>query len=117
MAFLAFGCSRQKHAVAPAQFILHAGDIASPAKLTTNNIGGVITYIIPVDFSDSQQARFFEFELKHQNQDIKMMAGPKEILEFRPIHGPMIPVSFKLPFLYHDDAQVKIDALNNLSEK
>ena len=117
VAFLAMGCSRPKPAAAPAQFILHAGDIVLPVKLTTNNIGGVVTYFVSVEFSDSQQSRFFEFELKHQSRDIKIMAGAREILEFRPEHGPSIPVAFKLPFLYPDDAQVKVDALNALSGK
>jgi len=45
------------------------------------------------------------------------MAGARLIEGFRPTQGSLMPVSLELPFLYPDDAQVKLDALNNLSEK
>ena len=117
MVLLAVGCSKQKSTVPAAQFILHAGDIASPVVVTTNNVGGTNIYSISVEFSGSQQVRFREFQQEHQNQDIEIMAGSRQLWQILQIQGVMSPVSFKVPYASQDDAQAMSDALNKLSER
>jgi hypothetical protein len=102
---------------ASAQFILRAGDIASPVEVTTNHVGGTNRYSIFVKFSSEQQVRFRQFQEEHQNQNIEILGGSKRFLELQHIKGVQSPVAFTFPYPSLADAQAMADALNNMGEK
>jgi hypothetical protein len=116
LVLFAVGCSKKESAGTPPQFILRAGDIASPVEVTTNMVGATNVYSIFVEFSDSEQSHFREFEQEHLNQDIQILAGSDVFMGMH-IQGIVSPVSFKLPYVSPDEARAIADALNKLSEK
>ena len=113
---VATGCSKKESVVAPtqAQFVLKAGDIASPVHVTTNKFGQFDVYKLSVEFSNDEQAKFREFEQAHLNQNIQILAGSEVLMTWH-LSGVSSPSTMSLPYQTPDKALLIADSLTKLS--
>jgi preprotein translocase subunit SecD len=91
------------------QFTIATGDLASPARVTTNKDGSTVVHII---LSDSKREDYHKFGQDHQNQQIEIVAGSKVLMRLM-VHKGLSGSGFGVDFASSDtNAQALADWLN-----
>jgi predicted small lipoprotein YifL len=91
------------------QFTIAPGDLASPARVTTNKDGSTVVHII---LSDSKREDYHKFGQDHQNQQIEIVAGSKVLMRLM-VHKGLSGGGFGVDFASTDtNAQALADWLN-----
>jgi preprotein translocase subunit SecD len=119
LVLLIAGCSRKPAesttAATPAaalpQFTFAATDLASPAAVATNRLGGVS---VDINLSGSKADELYKFTMAHLNHQVQIMCGPKVLITpviYTAISNGKVQVTFGPSSA--TNAQVVADLLNH----